>query len=63
MKISKKKMLKHESLSIKVNEERLNILEQITNKKATIVIEDLKDELGIAKGTKVKIEISIEEQT
>ncbi len=58
--IKNKKFTRHESLGMKVTEERMQILEQITNRSAKVKILDLKDEFGNALGTKVEIEISME---
>lgn len=46
---------------MKVTEERMQMLEQVINKKAVITVHDLKDENGNATGTKVIIEIEIDD--
>ncbi|MEO8085210.1 MAG: two-component regulator propeller domain-containing protein [Bacteroidota bacterium] len=59
--IKNKKLLKNESLGMKMTEERMQMLERITNKKVKIVVVDLKSERGEATGTRVEIEIALEE--
>jgi sensor histidine kinase YesM len=60
--ISKNKNDMHESLGIKVNEERTKIIESLTNKKTSIHIVDLYNESGDAKGTQVVIKMYIEDE-
>ncbi len=59
--IKNKKFVRHESLGMKVTEERMQMLEQVINKKAIITVHDLKDENQNATGTKVIIEIEIDD--
>ncbi len=59
--IKGKKLLSHESLGIRMTEERMQMLERITDKRVKIVVYDLKDEAGAAAGTKVQIEITGED--
>jgi len=58
--IQEKKFSNHHSLGMKVTEERMNILEQITKKSAKVKVIDLVDLDGNASGTSVEIEINIE---
>ncbi|MBL0097489.1 MAG: hypothetical protein IPP46_14135 [Bacteroidetes bacterium] len=59
--IKGKKLLSHESLGIRMTEERMQMLERITDKRVKIAVYDLKDEAGAAAGTKVQIEITGED--
>ncbi|MBK9106831.1 MAG: histidine kinase [Saprospiraceae bacterium] len=58
--IKKRKVNAHHSLGLQVTEDRIKMMETITNKKAQIKIEDLKNEDGIPAGTRVVIEMPVE---
>jgi len=60
--IKSKKLMRNESLGMKMTEERMQMLGHMTNKKVKINVVDLKNEHGSEAGTKVEIEISIEEE-
>ncbi len=57
MLIRNKKQIYHQSMGMKVTEERMAILQQITALRASHTIYDLKDDNGFASGTRVVIEI------
>ncbi|MBL0340773.1 MAG: histidine kinase [Bacteroidetes bacterium] len=59
--IKNRKLIGHESLGMKMTAERVLMLERLTNKKVKIAVHDLKDEKENAAGTRVEIEIDIEE--
>jgi len=45
----------HQSLGMKIVQKRINAINQIENQQMAFDVEDLKDEQGIATGTKVNI--------
>jgi ligand-binding sensor domain-containing protein len=61
--IKTKKMNSHRSMGLKVTEDRIKMIEIISNKKAQVKITDLVDLNGLALGTRVIIEIPIEIQS
>ena len=50
---------RHKSLGMKITEDRLKILNEITKSKLSVVIHDLKNEQGISLGTKVELFIPL----
>ncbi len=58
--INQAKLKHHESLGMKVTEERIHMIENSTNQRVEIDIIDLEDSHGNATGTKVMIKIPIE---
>ncbi len=50
---------KHKSLGMKITEDRLRIINEVSNSKLSVTITDLKDEEGNALGTKVELYIPI----
>ena len=58
--INQGKLKHHESLGMKVTEERIHMIENSTNQRVEIDIIDLEDSHGNAIGTKVMIKIPIE---
>jgi ribosomal protein S13 len=58
--IKNKKLLQNESLGMKMTEERMKMLESITNKKVEIHVADLIDDSGHPAGTRVEISIAME---
>jgi len=54
------KVPKHVSMATKITQERINLLNKKKKRKISFTIIDLKDELSLAIGTKVVIEIPIE---
>jgi len=58
--ILKAQVPKHVSMATKITQERINLLNKKKKRKISFTIIDLKDELSLAIGTKVVIEIPIE---
>ncbi|MBK8451510.1 MAG: histidine kinase [Saprospiraceae bacterium] len=58
--INNKKKGRHESLGLQVTNDRVHMIEKISNKKVSVSITDLVDANGNGIGTKVTIEIPIE---
>lgn len=59
--IKERKTPTHHSVGMEVTEERIRLMREMTGNKATrIHIEDLKDEYGKARGTKVTIQLTAE---
>jgi two-component sensor histidine kinase len=61
--IKNKKLDSHKSRGLQVTEDRIKMIETITQKRAQIKIVDLVDADGLSTGTRVIIEIPIESQT
>ncbi len=61
--IKNKKKNTHKSRGLQVTEDRIKMIETITNKSAQVKIEDLKNLEGLSTGTRVVIEIPIETHT
>ncbi len=60
MLINRKKGINHQSLGIPVTIDRIKMIETITNRRALVSIDDLKDENNVSKGTRVTIILPIE---
>ncbi len=59
--IKNKKLLRNESLGMKLTTERMQMLERISGKRVFIKVIDLNDEKGVSSGTRVEIEIATDE--
>jgi hypothetical protein len=57
--INLKKQHQHNSLGTRITESRLNLVNSFYGKSLRILYTDLKDEFGIATGTRVEIHIPI----